>query len=88
LRGSITILHARLGENIMDRKEKQLVDYYYKKFSERSFDEKDVYSFLMAVGEHASEIRLIKELADFINFGEKTPSQKSERFRWEMNNCF
>jgi hypothetical protein len=59
-------LHARLGENMMDRKEKQLVEYYYKRFSERSFDEKDVYSFLMVIKEDASDIKVIKELADFI----------------------
>lgn len=56
----------------MDRKEKQLVDHYYNKFSERSFDEKDVYSFLIAVREHASEIKVIKELADFIVHREKS----------------
>ena len=56
----------------MDRKEKQLVDHYYKKFSERSFDEKDVYSFLMAVREHASDIKVIKEFSDFIVHREKS----------------
>lgn len=56
----------------MDRKEKQLVEYYYKKFSVRSFDEKDVFSFLMTVREHASEIKVIKELAGFIVHREKS----------------
>ncbi|AOV07352.1 hypothetical protein [Sporosarcina ureilytica] len=50
----------------MDKKEKQLVDYYYGKFSERSFDEKDLYSFLMVVREHSRDHEVIRELTDFI----------------------
>lgn len=56
----------------MDKKEKQFVDYYYKKFSERSFDEKDLYSFLMVVREHAGDIKVVKELTDFIVHREKS----------------
>ena len=57
---------------MMDKKEKQLIDYYYNRFSERSFDEKDLYSFLMVIKEHSSEIKVIKELADFIGHREKS----------------
>ncbi|MDS9471573.1 hypothetical protein E2C16_03600 [Sporosarcina pasteurii] len=50
----------------MDKKEKQLVDYYYGKFSERSFDEKDLYGFLMVVREHSRDQQVIRDLTDFI----------------------
>ncbi|QUW22314.1 hypothetical protein JSQ81_01600 [Sporosarcina sp. Marseille-Q4063] len=62
----------------MDKKEKQLVNHYYKKFSERSFDEKDVYSFLMVIKEHASDIKAIKELAEFIAHREKSTGYAKE----------
>lgn len=55
----------------MDKKEIQLVDYYYNKFSERNFDEKDLYSFLIVIKEEASNINVIKELTDFIVHREK-----------------
>ncbi len=44
----------------------QLVNYFYDKFSERTFDEKDFYGFLMIIKEEASNIEVIKELTDFI----------------------
>lgn len=56
----------------MDKKEQQLVNYYYNKFSERSFDEKDLYGFLMVAGKHASDIKVIKVLANFIEHREKS----------------
>lgn len=56
----------------MDKKEKQLVDYYYNKFSERSFDEKDLYSFLTVIRTHAHENKVIHELTDFIVHREKS----------------
>lgn len=56
----------------MDKKEKQLVDYYYKRFSEKNFDEKDLYSFLMVVRQHVSDIKVIQELTDFIVHREKS----------------
>ena len=56
----------------MDKKEKQLVDYYYNKFSERSFDEKDLYGFLMVVRELPNDIKVINELTDFIVHREKS----------------
>jgi len=64
-------LHARLGEITVDKKEIQLVNYYYNKFSERTFDEKDLYSFLRVVQEEASNNKVIKELTDFIVHREK-----------------
>ena len=56
----------------MDKKEQQLVDYYYNKFSERSFDEKDLYVFLMVVRELPNDIKVINELTDFIVHREKS----------------
>lgn len=56
----------------MDKKEQQLANYYYAKFSERSFDEKDLYSFLMVVKEHTADIKVIHELTDFIVHREKS----------------
>lgn len=56
---------------MVDKKEEQLFEYYYKKFSERSFDEKDLYSFLILVREDARDIKVIKELGDFIVQREK-----------------
>ena len=50
----------------MDKKEEQLFEYYYKKFSERNFDEKDLYSFLNLVREDAQDNKVIKELGNFI----------------------
>ncbi|MER2090473.1 MAG: hypothetical protein ABS920_12105 [Sporosarcina sp.] len=50
----------------MDIKEQQLFAYYYKKFAERSFDEKDLYSFLMLVKDEAEGIKSIQELGNFI----------------------
>lgn len=50
----------------MDKKERQLFDYYYNKFVERDFDEKDVFSFLLLVKEDAQDNKVIKELGDFI----------------------
>ena len=56
----------------MDKKEQQLFAYYYNKFAERNFDEKDFYSFLMLVREDAQGIESVKELADFIALREKS----------------
>ena len=56
----------------MDKKEKQLVDFYYNKFTEKSFDEKDLFGFIMVIREHASDIKVIKELTDFIVHREKS----------------
>ncbi|MFS0688840.1 hypothetical protein AB1K89_06320 [Sporosarcina sp. 179-K 8C2 HS] len=50
----------------MDKKERQLFNYYYSKFAERNFDEKDVMSFLLFIKENAQDNKVIKELGDFI----------------------
>ncbi|MCM3639301.1 hypothetical protein M3152_16495 [Sporosarcina luteola] len=50
----------------MDKKERQLVDYYYTKFADRSFDEKDVLSFLLFIREDVQDNKVMKELGDFI----------------------
>ncbi|WP_262177411.1 hypothetical protein [Saccharococcus sp. Marseille-Q5394] len=50
----------------MDKKERQLVDYYYTKFADRSFDEKDVFSFLLFIREDVQDNKVMKELGDFI----------------------
>ena len=50
----------------MDKKEQQLFNYYYNKFAERSFDEKDVLSFLLFVRERAQDNKVMKELGDFV----------------------
>jgi len=70
----------------LDAKEIQLFNFYYNKFVERSFDEKDLYSFLILVREDAEEIQVIKELGDFIVQREKNQGYvkayfvESERF--------
>lgn len=56
----------------MDRKEKQLFDLYYKKFTNRTFDEKDLFNFLVLVRESAKGINCIRELGDFIAHREKS----------------
>ncbi len=56
----------------MDRKENQLMDFYYDKFAKKNFDEKDLYSFLLLVRESAKDIRCIRELGDFIAHREKS----------------
>ena len=55
----------------MDKKGNQLIEYYYKKFKERTFDEKDVSNFLILVRESVRGIKSIRELGDFIAHREK-----------------
>ena len=52
----------------MDRKEKSLLDFYYGKILDHTFDEKDVYAFLVLLRNQSTEIRCINELADFIAY--------------------
>ena len=54
------------GVNDLDKKERQLFDFYYNKFTDRRFDEKDVLSFLLFVRKDAEDNHVIKELVDFI----------------------
>jgi hypothetical protein len=49
----------------MDIKEQSLLNYYYGKLNDNTLDEKDVYAFLLLLGNRGKEIRCIKELADF-----------------------
>jgi hypothetical protein len=56
----------------MDIKEKSLINYYYDKFLDNTFDEKDVYSFLILIKNRSKGIRCINELADFIAQRDKT----------------
>lgn len=50
----------------MDKKEKQLFEYYYHKFSERNFDEKDLFSFLLFVQDKANDNKVIHELSHLL----------------------
>ncbi|MCM3745405.1 hypothetical protein M3193_14860 [Sporosarcina luteola] len=50
----------------MDKKKRQLLDYYYTTFTERSFDENDVLSFLLFIREDVQDNKVLKELGDFI----------------------
>lgn len=50
----------------MDKKELQLINYYYDNFSKRKFDEKDFYSFLMLTKKHVNNNKVIQDLTDFI----------------------
>ncbi|WP_071393526.1 hypothetical protein [Bacillus tuaregi] len=50
----------------MDAKEQSLLNYYYRKLVEQTFDEKDVYSFLTLIRNRCQEIRSIHELTDFV----------------------
>lgn len=59
-------LNIELGANILDKKQQQLITYYYTKFTERTFDEKDLYSFLMVVRKDAHDNKVIQELGDFL----------------------
>ncbi|KXH81951.1 hypothetical protein [Sporosarcina sp. HYO08] len=50
----------------MDKKAKHLVETYYEKFSIRNFDEKDLYCFLTFVKNDVQDIKVLKDLGDFI----------------------
>ena len=54
----------------MDKKQHQLITYYYNKFTTRTFDEKDLYSFLMVVRKDAHDNKVIQELSDFLHYRE------------------
>ena len=64
----------------MDKKQRQLFDYYYNMFRERTFDEKDVLSFLLFVKEDAQDNKVLKELGDFIVQRENNTGQVKEFF--------
>lgn len=50
----------------MDTKKQSLMNYYYEKFINNTFDEKDVSAFLLLIRYPSKEIRCINELADFV----------------------
>ncbi|ETI67220.1 hypothetical protein [Neobacillus vireti] len=50
----------------MDTKELSLLNYYYGKLNENTFDEKDIYAFLQLIRNRSKEIRCINELTDFV----------------------
>ena len=51
----------------MDTKVKSLMNYYYGKLIENTFDEKDVYAFLQLIRNRNKENRCINELTDFVS---------------------
>jgi hypothetical protein len=50
----------------MDNKEKSLIYFYYEKLLDNSFDEKDIYTFLMLIKNGSNGNKCIKELTDFM----------------------
>ncbi|EKN66398.1 hypothetical protein BABA_16077 [Neobacillus bataviensis LMG 21833] len=50
----------------MDTKEQSLLNYYYSKLMDHTFDEKDVYAFLQLIRNRSKENRCINELTDFV----------------------
>jgi hypothetical protein len=50
----------------MDRKEWSLINYYYEKFLDNRFDEKDIYGFLTLISNRSNGNSCLHELADFI----------------------
>jgi len=50
----------------MDKKEQSLLHYYYEKLVGNTFDEKDLYGFLLVIRNQSKEIRSIQELSDFV----------------------
>jgi len=50
----------------MDSKEKSLINYYHRKFIDNTFDEKDVYAFLILCRNRSEDNSCLHELADFI----------------------
>ncbi|MEH7301430.1 hypothetical protein [Neobacillus drentensis] len=50
----------------MDIKEQSLLNYYYRKLTEGTFDEKDIYGFLLLIKNQGKEIRWINEVTEFV----------------------
>lgn len=53
----------------MDKKEKELIDYYYNKLINQEFDEKDIFAFLILIRRFCTkyeDLNLIKEISDSI----------------------
>ena len=62
----------------MDKKERQLVEYYYNRFSVRNFDEKDLYAFLSLVQNDVQDNTVINGLSEFIVHREKSTGYVKE----------
>lgn len=65
----------------MDKKEQQLVNSYYNSFSTGSFDEKDLYSFLMLVKTHVENNEMIENLIEFIVHRENSTGYANDYLR-------
>ncbi|WP_342042116.1 hypothetical protein [Bacillus sp. OTU2372] len=50
----------------MDKKEQSLLHYYYEKLVGNTFDEKDLYGFLLVIRNQSKEFGSIQELSDFV----------------------
>ncbi|MGG3562391.1 hypothetical protein ABES03_12365 [Neobacillus rhizosphaerae] len=50
----------------MDMKEQSLLNYYYGKLTEGTFDEKDIYGFLPLLRNQGKELRWVNEVTDFV----------------------
>jgi hypothetical protein len=55
----------------MDHKENQLIMFYYNKIQKGSFDEKDIYTFLILVRPYAKKNQPVYEFSNFIAHREK-----------------
>jgi hypothetical protein len=55
----------------MDKKELSLLTYYYNKVTSDSFDEKDVYAFLILLRDHTEKDTPAREFGDFIAHRER-----------------
>lgn len=64
----------------MDKKEQQLVNYYYNEFTARNFDEKDLYAFFMVVHKHAKDHKELHDLIDFLVHRDKCTGSVKEYF--------
>ncbi len=60
------LLTTQLGADILDKKQQQQMTYYYNKFTDRTFDEKDLFSFLMTVKNDVHDNKVMEELSDFL----------------------
>lgn len=71
----------------MDRKERSLITYYYDKFIDNRFDEKDVYGFLTLISNRSNGDICLQGLAEFVTSRGTKHGVIAEYFR-EMTNKF
>lgn len=50
----------------MDKKEHVLLTHYLRKLNNHTFDEKDIYAFILLLKNENSDIRWLNEMADFV----------------------